>query len=152
MGNDIKTLVSKYKRKYNTSDPFLLARELNVLVHIGNIGIKGGYMYLKRHKYIFLSQDLEEHEMRLVLAHELGHAVLHPRTNCNFLKSFTLILTDKIEREANEFAAELLISDEELKECRDYTLEQLSRYFGYSEKFIKLKFQNESNQKAYDFQ
>ena len=48
---------------------------------------------------------------RVVAAHELGHAFLHRTKECAFIKNHTLLLTSWVEREANMFAAELLIPD-----------------------------------------
>lgn len=79
--------------------------------------------------------------MKLVMAHELGHAVLHPKENCYFIRNKTLLLNSKNETEANKFAMELLISDEVLEENREFTIEQLSRMLGYHEKLIKLRLQ-----------
>lgn len=66
----------------------------------------------KNHKCVFLNEDLEENEMRLVMAHELGHSIMHRKENCYFIRNKTLLLNSKIEIEANTFAAELLIPDE----------------------------------------
>ena len=76
---------------------------------------------------------------RIILGHELGHAIMHRKQNCYFMKNKTLLLTSKIEMEANKFAIELLISDDELSEYKEYSIEQLSRIFGYSEQLIKLR-------------
>ena len=48
---------------------------------------------------------------RHVLAHELGHAILHPKTNITYLESNTFYSKEKFEIAANTFAAELLIED-----------------------------------------
>ena len=77
--------------------------------------------------------------MKLVTAHELGHAVMHPKENCYFLEHKTLLLTSRNEIEANKFAVELLISDEFLLEHQDLTIGQVSRMLGYSEELIKLR-------------
>ena len=98
-------------------------------------------MFLKNHRYIFLSQDLEKHELKMVMAHELGHAILHTKQNCYFIRNKTLLLNSKIEKEANIFAATLLISEDELSEYKDYTLKQLSKILGYSEQLIQLRIQ-----------
>ena len=79
--------------------------------------------------------------MKLVMAHELGHAVLHPKENCYFIRNKTLLLNSKNETEANKFAMELLISEDVLEENREFTIEQLSRMLGYHEKLIKLRLQ-----------
>ena len=73
------------------------------------------------------------------MAHELGHAIMHRKENCYFIRNKTFLLTSKIESEANKFAAELLITDEHLDENKDFTVKQFSRLLGYHEKFIELK-------------
>ncbi|MFQ9195279.1 MAG: ImmA/IrrE family metallo-endopeptidase [Candidatus Gastranaerophilaceae bacterium] len=141
MQKTIVELVSYYIRKYNTRNPFEIADHLGILYQIGNIGCAGCYMFLKNHRYIFLSQDLEKHELKMVMAHELGHAILHTKQNCYFIRNKTLLLNSKIEKEANIFAATLLISEDELSEYKDYTLKQLSKILGYSEQLIQLRIQ-----------
>lgn len=142
MRDKIKKKVAYYVRKYNTRDPFRLANALNVEVQIGNTGsCCGCYMFLKNHRYIFLNQELEEQEANMVLAHELGHAVMHRKQNCYFLREKTLLLPG-IEREANIFAAELLIPEETIFEYPNYSTEQLARLLGYREQFVKLKIKN----------
>ena len=141
MQKTIVELVSYYIRKYNTRNPFEIADHFGILYQIGNIGCAGCYMFLKNHRYIFLSQDLEKHELKMVMAHELGHAILHTKQNCYFIRNKTLLLNSKIEKEANIFAATLLISEDELSEYKDYTLKQLSKILGYSEQLIQLRIQ-----------
>ena len=96
-------------------------------------------MFLKNHRYIFLNQNLSEYETRLVMAHELGHAIMHRKENCYFIRNKTLLLNSKIEIEANIFAAELLIPDDIIRENRDLTTQQLSRLLGYEQALIELR-------------
>lgn len=139
--DNIKRLVAYYTKKFDTRNPFDLADALNVLYQIGNISCDGYYMFLKNHRYIFLNQNLSGHDMNLVMAHELGHAVLHRKDNCYFIRNKTMLLNSKIEIEANKFAMELLIPDEFLEENRNFTVEQIARLTGYHEKLIKLRLQ-----------
>ena len=138
LDNRIKKLVSYYVNKFNTRNPFEIADYLGILYQMGNIGCEGCYMFLKNHRYIFLNENLEQHEMYLVMAHELGHALLHRKQNCYFIRNKTFLLNSKVEIEANKFAIELLISQEELSKYKDFTMEQLSRILGYSQKLIEL--------------
>lgn len=140
MRKDIKKLVSYYVQKYNTRNPFELARYLNVQVASGDMGSRAGcYMFLKNHKCIFLNDNLDENEKMLVMAHELGHAIMHRKENCYFIRNKTFLLTSTNEIEANKFAIELLISDEFLQEHSHYTIEQLSRMTGYHQKLFELR-------------
>ena len=140
MKRTIRQLVDYYKRKFETNDPFEIAKLLNIEVQMGDIGSRSGcYMYVKRHKCIFINENLEEHEMRFVMAHELGHAILHPKENCYFIRNKTLLLNSKIEVQANQFAAELLIPDSLIEENKDLSIEQFSRMIGYSKELVELR-------------
>lgn len=142
----IRKEVARYVRKYETRDPHRLAEELGILVYRHDLGdCQGCYLYIKRRKVIFLSQNLEERDENMVLGHELGHAVLHRKQNCYFLRNKTLFLPG-VEREANIFAAELLIPEEIIREYPEYSVEQLSRLLGYREEFVRLKLKNISLQ------
>ena len=109
--NDIKKIVAYYKRKTGTSDPFTLADRLGILYQFCDLNFDGCYMFLKNHRYIFINQNLSESDMRLVMAHEVGHAILHRKQNCYFIRNKTFFSMSKIENESNTFAAELLIPD-----------------------------------------
>ncbi|KOY81539.1 ImmA/IrrE family metallo-endopeptidase [Lysinibacillus macroides] len=112
----LKTFIEKQIKKYNTSCPFKLANYLNIQVIEYDLHeeIRGYYKYDRRNKYIVINSNLTDEWKRIVCAHELGHALLHPRLNTPFMRKNTLFLIDKIEREANLFAAHLLIPDENL--------------------------------------
>lgn len=135
----IKSLVSKLIKTYGTNNPFKLADQLGVLYQIGNLKEAGCYMFLKNHRYIFLSNQLSENELRLVMAHELGHALLDRKANCYFIRNKTLLLNSKIEQRANCFAAYLLIPDDVLQNYIGYTKKQFSDCTGYPEELIELR-------------
>lgn len=135
----IKRLVAYYTKKYGTSNPFEIADQLGVLYQIGNCTHEGCYIFLKNHRYIFLSNQLNKDELRLVMAHELGHALLDRKANCYFIRSKTLLLVSKLERRANLFAAYLLISDELLSQYTGYTEDQFCQCTGYPVELIRLR-------------
>lgn len=138
----IKRLISYYERIFSTTDPHKIAQKLNIHVAFVPLGnTLGYYRYLKRIKWIFINEDFMDDEIliKVVMAHELGHAVLHPKENCAFMAHHTLMLTSKIEREANLFAAHLLITDDMLAEYAGYTKEQFCVCTGYPEELINLR-------------
>lgn len=135
----IKYLIEHLKKIYQTSDPFELADRLGVLYQIGNCKNAGYYMFLKNHRYIFLSNELEGNELRLVMSHELGHALLDRKTNCYFIRNKTLLLNSKIERRANLFAAYFLITEEMINEYVGFTTEQFSNCTGIDKALIELR-------------
>lgn len=141
MGKDIKGIVRNYTRKCDTNNPFVIAGNLNIQVFQLPLGrLSGYYKYLKHHRCIYINSDIEDKSYKeTVMAHELGHAILDPKENCYFLDKYTLMLTSKIERRANIFAAELLLPDDLINEYVGYTEEQLSSSTGLDINLIKLK-------------
>ena len=140
MNKNIKNIVDYYVKKCDSRNPFDIAEYLNIQIQIGQLGTPCGcYMFLKNHRCIFLNEDLSENEMKLVMSHELGHAIMHRKLNCYFIRNKTLLLDSKIESEANTFAVNLLIPDEVIIENIYYTTEQLSRLLGYNQKLIELR-------------
>lgn len=138
----IRRLIRYYDRMVGTRDPMSIARYLNIGIAIVPLGeIAGNYKLLKRKRWIFVNEDIpaESTLFRIVVAHELGHAILHRKENCAFIKSKTLLLTSGIEREANRFAAYLLITDEMLKEYAGYTEDQFCACTGYPKELIALR-------------
>lgn len=75
----------------------------------------------------------------LVMAHELAHSIMHRKENCYFIRNKTLILTSKMEIEANTFAAELLIPDDLIHENPGMTTAQIARLAGYDVRIMEFK-------------
>lgn len=135
----VKRLVAYCTKRCGTSNPFEIADQLGILYQIGNCDHEGCYMFLKNHRYIFLSKSLDRTELNLVMAHELGHALLDRKANCYFIRNKTLLLVSKLERRANLFAAYLLISDDMLADYHGYTQDQFYQCTGYPKELIELR-------------
>lgn len=135
-------LVSYYTRICGTNDPRRIAEYLGIHIIIAPLGSASGYYkYMKRIRFIFINEDILENEaqFRVVMAHELGHALLHRNENCTFMARHTLLSTSRIEQEANKFAAQLLIPDDMLKDYAGYTQDQFCGATGYPKELIALK-------------
>ncbi|UMZ35588.1 ImmA/IrrE family metallo-endopeptidase [Priestia megaterium] len=120
----ISSVVRKLIEKYRTNDPLLIAEEMGVQVVPWNFPdeVQGMYKYERRNQFIFVNDNLSEKERNFVLAHELGHAILHPTHNTSFLRNNTLFSVNKFERQANTFAVELLLPDEIIHSYQDTRL------------------------------
>ena len=137
---DVKKRIAYLKNKYRTTNPFDLANMLGIVVIKEDLGVIDGYYNKQlRQKQIHINCNLSENDMLFTCAHELGHALLHPNANTKFLRDNTFLSVDKLEQEANRFALELLLPDELLFEYSDYSVQQLSSLFGYSENLIRLR-------------
>ncbi len=140
----IFSLVRKTVREQHTSDPFSIAMGLGLDVDYADLGeLKGFYVVYKTGRYIVINQNLDERMTKLVLAHEIGHDMLHRdiAENGGMGESSFFDMTSKPEREANIFAAELLISDEEMVELgeRGCTIEEAASELGVHTKVAMIK-------------
>lgn len=105
---EIQNEVIRLYRKYKTSNPYEIADAMGIIVHRMDLGKTRGFCYTSRRiKQIILNNDMPEWMERFVLAHELGHLIMHPTHNAPFLQT-TFFSMDKYEVEANNFAFELL--------------------------------------------
>ena len=104
-------------KKAKTNNPFEIAKHKNIIIRYFPLGnTLGFYMKNVRQQVITINCDIDEYLMMFVCAHELGHAILHPNESTPFLHKNTFFSKDKIEREANEFAVNLLLYDKNLEE------------------------------------
>lgn len=131
-----KQLINKYK----TNNPQEIAQELGIIVLFEKLGdINGYYNTAFRQKLIHININLPEYKQQFTIAHELGHALLHPKANTPFLREKTLFSINKLEIDANKFAVDLLITDEAIAEVKHLTLDQMSNYFGIHKNLMKLR-------------
>lgn len=137
-----KRLIRYYERMVGSRDPVKIAEYANIRIAILPLGaIAGNYKLIKRKRWIFVNDNIptDSPMFKVVVAHELGHALLHRKENCAFIKNKTLLLTSGIEREANQFAAHLLISDDMLQNYSGCTQSQFCDCTGYPKELIELR-------------
>lgn len=114
----IHNKVDRIVKKYDSRDPFYICRGMNIRIYYKDLGtaLKAYYFYQSRIKNIVINSRSSTILRRILCAHELGHAVLHGEFA--MMRGFReLELFDRVtpaEYEANLFAAELIISDDEL--------------------------------------
>lgn len=134
-----------YTKLFGTNNPVEIAKSLGIQIAYMPLGnALGHYQYIKRTKWIFINENVLENEVlhKIVMAHELGHALMHVHENCCFMSNHTLLLTSKIEKEANIFTSYLLITDDMIKEYSEYTIEQFSSSTGIDQSLINLRMED----------
>ncbi len=116
--NHIIRQVTNLMNRYGTRDPFELCTCLHIRISYKNLGtdVKAYFFCQSRIKNIVLSADESEEMLRILCAHELGHAILHSEIakRHGFPETGLFNCASVTENEANLFAAELLIDDTEL--------------------------------------
>ena len=116
----IYTETKKLIKKYGTRNPFEIMDQMNIVVgKTSRYKTLKGYCFMScKTIYVMISSFLSEEEKMIVAAHELGHIILH-RSQLKMapMQDDTLYnMTDNTEYQANLFAADLLIDDEEIED------------------------------------
>ena len=118
MDERILQIPEKLIKRFGTRDPFEIAHMLGYSVKFINTKKQKGFCkILLNNFFIFINENLSPQMQRMTCAHELGHLLLHRDVLKRelFLAEMEIFdITDQKELEANEFAASLLIDDEEL--------------------------------------
>ncbi len=101
-------------------DPIRIAKDLGVEVMLRSDfeKQKGAFCVVLGQSFIILNDKLNDEELSLVCAHELGHALLHrAEAEKGVLCEYDLFnMATAMEYEANVFASELLIDPQEMNE------------------------------------
>lgn len=93
--------------KYNTRNPEIIAKEMGIdVARLPYAKLDGIAVSLGGHKIIGVNSNLEELLQKFVIAHELGHFILHPQGNFFFVLKKTMLYS-KFEYQANLFAVAL---------------------------------------------
>lgn len=140
----IKQIVDGLIEMYGTRDVYELLNYLEVTLIRKKLfkNEKGRFFRdMFGNETIFISNNLSEEEEKIVIAHELGHLILHTDLNTSFYTENHLINKNKLEIEANKFAAELLIEDNvNIYEFENINIAEYE--LKVPEELIKLKFKH----------
>jgi len=58
-----------------------------------------------RNMIITINNNLNANDKRITCEHELGHAVMHKKYNCTYLKTKTFLNLNKLEKQADIFSS-----------------------------------------------
>lgn len=117
---EICEAVEKLKKKYDETDPFRLCRCMGILLLFYPLGsapdaVKGFFVEADRNRAITVNSDLPLFMQKIIVLHELGHAELHRSSGIFAFHDFLMYdSVSEYEKEANLFAAEYLLNDEDV--------------------------------------
>ena len=117
---EIVRAVDRLKRRYHETDPFKLCAAMGIILIPQSLGIaqdaiKGFYLESKRIRTITVNSDMPLLIQKFIVAHELGHAELHRKLGMFAFNEVGLFdESSRQEKDANLFAAELLLDDDEV--------------------------------------
>lgn len=117
--------------RYNTSELDAICEKMGIITLEQDLPscVNGFTVQMNGISFIVLNESLDRYRKRFTKAHELGHIVMHNGTNTVELSCNTDFIVTKYEREADSFAAWLLMLDEasELEGLESVTAEDISR-------------------------
>jgi len=143
-----KKIIEKLVAEYKTNNPLEIANKLNIetLKYPLHKKIKGMFVYSSKikKKYLIANSSLNKVMQKVVYAHELGHAILHPHICRYFINHNTLFSENRFEKEANIFAAELLIKSKKINRfiLEKYSVDMIAYELNLPKRLIEIKINN----------
>lgn len=141
--NQVESVV----KKVGSRNPYIICNDLNYKIHYMDLKqrLKAYYFYQSRINNIIIDENVVEIFRPVLIAHELGHGLLHK--NIAMMSGFQELevlekRSDKpLEYEANLFAAELLLEDEAvLKYLNEYTFFETASMLNVPAALLDFKF------------
>lgn len=109
--NKIEQTVKQLILKHGTAEPSELCEQMGIMLLEQDLpeSVNGFTVTMYDMPFIVINNMLNCYEKRITTAHEIGHIVLHKGTNTIELSMNTSFCVSKFEREADCFAAYLLM-------------------------------------------
>lgn len=150
----IRQTAAQLRKKFGGRSIFETAENSGANVWFRELGsLKGFYICENGCRYIIVNKALDDLVAKTVCAHELGHDMLHRELSAGGMRENTLFLTNnKTEREANLFAAEMLVTDREALSVLEYApdTEQAAYELGVMPEILQYKLEM-LNEAGYSF-
>lgn len=143
MIKNMRVRVKHLIQKYGTRNPEKLAGEMGITILKRPFNnTMGFFKKALGKKFIVVNSNLTYSQQQLIIAHELGHALFHSSSSDTFLHEYTLFPRGRYEIDANRFAAELLINENELDkhQFESMSIEQIAFCFDVPKELVEYKF------------
>lgn len=130
--------------KFYTSDPFEICDNLGIHIIYCELPerVEGFFQNILDEFVVYVNNNISEDKIDGVVAHELGHIIMHSELNVLFLKENTYLNVDKYELEANIFSAYLNFDKYEyseniysLSEYLQVNVDNIGKIAKYKEKY-----------------
>ena len=132
-------------KKCGTRDPNKITKDLNIIIvpHYFKKQ-RGAYKVIQKNRFIFINTELDPIMEQIVLFHEIGHDILHrDKAVTGSFQEFNIfdMRNNRTEYEANVFAAQLALPDDEILEYihYGYDIEQIARAMNSDINLVALK-------------
>lgn len=144
--NQIVQTADSLITKYKTTNPYELADALDITIMPRPFAKQlGAYAKIMNQRFIFIKDDLNDILEKIVLFHEIGHDRLHQDqlATTGAFKEFHLfdMAIDRMEYEANIFAAQISIPDKDILDLvyQGYDSQQIAAMLNSDVNLVGLK-------------
>ena len=144
--HDAVSAANRIQRKFGTRRPERIAKDMDIMILPQPFKQqKGAYKVIERKPIIFIKQDLHPVIRDIVLAHEVGHHILHRAEAIRLggFQEFNLfdMRESRMEYDANMFAAQLMLPDDDITELiyRGMDVAQIARALHSDINLVALK-------------
>lgn len=140
---DIRNIVDKCIKKYGTANPFEICDAMNIKVIRQDLPqtVNGFFVKFCKTYVITLNENCPREKEKFVLAHELGHIIIHGGTNSFAIRCNTNLCVNRLEHQADYFAGYLLLRDNDLSGLFSdiqVTTERISMLTGVPEDVLRI--------------
>lgn len=149
----IDDVITGVKEVHSTDDLYELYQALEILILYldeGNILLQGNDSLYNRcylgKEIVFIRSGLEPGYEKFILAHELGHALLHTNLKTNTFDP--LLNSNKLEKQANYFAVKILNIQLDSIALEGFTIDQIAGALELPMKYIATLREMESEYKV----
>jgi hypothetical protein len=101
---------------------------------------------VKAGRWIGIAKGISSEERRYLIAHALGHELLHRGNQLSF-HGWRKTNVAQQEREADEFAAHVLIPASQLEKCEDLQTWEIAERYGVPEELVRLRISDFATEK-----
>lgn len=141
--HDISNMVDKCIKKYGTANPFEICDAMNIKVIRQELPetVNGFFVKFFKNYVIILNESCPPEKEKFVLAHELGHIIIHGGTNSIDIQCNTNLCVSRLEHQADCFAGYLLLRDNDLNGLFtdiQVTTERISMLTGVPEDVLRI--------------
>lgn len=150
--NDIKKKVRLLREHYPDYTAFELLKHFRVVTHFLDDSLldcsdkdclpDGCYFKLNDVKFVLINPNVVYEDRNRVYAHELGHVLFHPDVNTLLVEKLDPVLSDKLEIEADNFAAEFLLDDDVFTKHGTSNKYDIARLEKVPVRYVDIKFNN----------
>jgi len=131
--DNIRKLVNQVVSEARSRCPRVICKRKGIRIKQKWLEDTEGYYYCSKGiKTIVVNSRISYDRQTMVIAHELGHAIMGHDMSTNFIRTYTRFSTDRYEVEANFFGFELVFNNGE-----ERTYDELIDKYGLEKEEIR---------------